>query len=164
MHETWQKALAAFIRPPAALVGIGNRLCGDDAFGPLVIDRVRHRIPWPVWDSGDTPEGDTGRIAAFEANSVLLLDAVVWGAAPGEIGFFQAHEIPRQGVSTHAASLRLFSDLLNQCTQWPVALLGVTPKQTGLAQPLSEEVEAGLEQVCRFLVETAAAGADADSG
>ena len=155
MPEAWQEDLTAFLQPSAVLVGVGNRLRGDDAFGPLLVDRLRDRTPWPVWDSGEAPEGDIGRIASFRPSRVVLLDVVAWGVRPGDIAFFRSEDIPWQGISTHGLSLRMVSDLLACRAGCPVALLGAEPLHTELGMPLSEEVGASLERIARFLVEIA---------
>ena len=164
MTEPWEKELTAFLRPRTALVGIGNRLRGDDAFGPLVVDKLAGRSPWPVWDAGEAPEGDIGRIASLKPERVLLLDAVRWGASPGAIGFFALQTIPWQGVSTHAISLRLFAELLSYRTGCTVALLGPEPRYTGMGLPLCAEVRGSVECVVDLLVREAKARTEAEAG
>ena len=127
-----------------ALVGIGNRLNGDDAFGPVLVRRLRGVPEWLLWDAGVTPEGDIGRIASLGPERVLLLDAARWGSAPGRIGLFRCCDIPFCGVSTHALPLSLFAELLADRCGRPVALLGVEPKATGVGSPISPEVEEAL--------------------
>lgn len=152
MAETWQNELAAFLRPRTVLVGVGNRLRGDDAFGPMLVERLRGRVSWPTWDSGETPENDIGRIASFEPRRTLVLDAVTWRAAPGRIGFFALEDIPLAGVSTHAISLRMFAELLSARAGCPVALLGVEPQDTGFASPISDGMARSLDRIAEYLM------------
>ena len=164
MAEVWKDSLKAFLRPGAALVGIGNRLRGDDGLGPALADRVRGRAPWAVWDVGETPENALGRLITSRPAAVLLLDAVRWGAAPGAVCFFPCEEIPWGGVSTHALSLRLFADLLSSQTGCPVALLGLEPASTGLAAPLSAAVAESLDGVAEHLAALGVREARAQAG
>ena len=148
--------LAGFLQSRTVLVGVGNRLRGDDAFGPVLVDRLREKISWPVLDAGETPESYIGRIASFRPQNVLLLDAVRHGAAPGNIGFFATDAIPFQGISTHAISLCLFAELLALRAGCSVALLGVEPGSVALGAPLSAEMAESLERVVQHLVRVAA--------
>jgi len=151
MEEAWQRALKRFMGPPAVLVGIGNRLRGDDAFGPLLIDRLNGKVPWQAVDVGETPENYIGRILSLEPERVLLLDAVHWSATPGRIGFFPSSQIPWGGISTHAASLRLFAEVLRDQGKCLVAVLGAEPGNTDLGAPLSREMERSVRAVAETL-------------
>lgn len=165
MAQAWQRMLEEFLRPRMVLVGVGNRLRGDDAFGPLLVGRLREKVPWAVLDAGETPESYVGRIASFRPQNVLLLDALRHGAAPGSIGFFPSDAIPFQGISTHAISLRLFAELLALRAGCSVALLGVEPRGTALGAPLSAEMAESLERVVQHLAKVAAGfQTESDSG
>ena len=158
MTDAWQQALEEFLRPRLILVGIGNRLRGDDAFGPILVDRLRGRISSPLFDAAETPENYIGRIASLEPERILILDAVRWGASPGCIGFFPTDAIPFGGVSTHAVSLRLFAELTASRAECPVALLGAEPKGTAMGDPLSPEVGTSIDRLAQYLVRAAEKG------
>lgn len=157
MSRAWQTALEQFVGPGAVLVGIGNRLRGDDAFGPVLADRLRERIPWPVWDVGETPENYSGPIVELGPQRVLLLDAVAWGAAPGGLRFFTMETIPFRGISTHAMSLRLFAHMLSSAVPCGVALLGAEPTDLGMGAPLSPRMEESVREVEQHLLRLAQA-------
>ena len=150
---SWHAQLADFLRPRTVVVGIGNRLCGDDAFGPALIDRLKGTVPFDLWDAGISPEGDVGRIAALNPDSVLLADALAWGAPPGEIGFFLASNLPWQGVSTHALSLQLVVEHMAVRLDGPVALIGVQPAQVQFGSPLNDGANEALNAVARCIIE-----------
>ena len=158
MIDAWQQRIGGFLRPGSVLVGIGNRLRGDDAFGPMLIDRMRecNVMPWPLFDAGETPENIAGAIASSEPESVLLLDVCCSGRAPGEVSLFPMEAIPYGGVSTHAQSLRLFAKFLSWRVSCPVALLGVEPLILNMGTPLSAAVERSLDAVAAFLERLAA--------
>ena len=155
MDNTWQDGLAGFLVGPAVLVGIGNRLRGDDAFGPTLIDRLRGRVGWPLIDAGDVPENFVGKIVASGASRALLLDSARWGGVPGEIGFFLGEEIPWGGVSTHGASLRLLCDLLRARGGCTSALLGAEPVGMALSAPLSPPMAESISAAAAFLMRLA---------
>ena len=153
MTDAWQQRIGAFLRGGSALVGIGNRLRGDDAFGPMLIDRMRECdvMPWRLFDAGETPENIAGAIASLKPEGVLLLDVCRSGRAPGEVGLFPLEASPYGGVSTHAQSLRLFAEFLSWRASCPVALLGVEPRILSMGAPLSPAVERSLDIVADFL-------------
>jgi len=158
MKNTWRKNLAEFLVAPSVLVGIGNRLRGDDAFGPAVVERLRGKIGWPLIDAGEAPENFIGKILASGASRVLLLDSARWEGEPGEIGFFCPEAIPWGGVSTHGASLRLLCDLLRARGGCESALLGVEPVCTEVCAPLSPEIAKSVAAAAAFLLRLAVAG------
>jgi len=129
MMRDWRESIEEFLCPGMVVVGIGNRLRGDDGFGPFLVDDLRGRVGWPLVDAGETPENHIGRIVSLSPERVLLLDAVAWGARPGEIGFFPSEAIPFDGVCTHSMSLRLFADMLTARADCRVGLLGIQPAE-----------------------------------
>jgi hydrogenase maturation protease len=76
----------------AVVIGIGNRLRGDDALGPIVADALRERLSVPVREhTGES----LSLIAEWSgAESVILVDAVRSGGEPGEIRRFDLIEEP----------------------------------------------------------------------
>ena len=164
MSPTWQQAVADFTRRRCALVGIGNRLRGDDAFGPMLCDRLRGRIACPVFDAGETPENMVGAVAAARPERVLLLDGVRSGNAPGDIVFFPIEAVPYGGVSTHGASLRMFAEFLTWRAGCEAALLGVEPGSLAMGAPLSDEVRRSLETAADWLERLLQARASACAG
>ena len=160
MIEAWQNALKEFLRPRSVLVGIGNALRGDDAFGVVLADRLSGKVRWPVLSVGETPENHIGPILSSEPDRVLLMDAVTCGAAPGRIAFFAPDEILCGGVSTHAASLGLFAEMLCAWGGCSAAVLGAEPCHMEMAAPLSDEVAHGVNVVAAFVEELGSASSD----
>lgn len=156
--EAWRAALASFLKPPCALVGVGNPLRGDDAFGPLLIRRLRGRVDVPLYDAGVSPENWLGRILSRAPRRVLVLDAVRGGRPPGSIEFFPAASVPFAGCSGHSLSLNPFFALLAEAGV-RAGLLGVEPARTGLASPLSPPVTRAMERIARAILGDHALGA-----
>ena len=157
MSQAWQDALKEFLKPRSVLVGIGSRLRGDGAFGPVLADRLQGKVHWPVLDVGETPENHIGPVLSFEPESVLLVDAVHFGGSPGRIGFFPPDEVAWEGVSTHAASLRLLAEILRSRGGCFVALLGAEPANTGIGAPLSPEVKHAVDVIAACVEQLASA-------
>lgn len=85
--ETGEPVPAAAGAAAALVIGIGNRLRGDDGAGPLVADRLRAAGLAAVEHSGE----GAGLIEAWQgAALVVIVDAMRSGAEPGTIRRFDA--------------------------------------------------------------------------
>ena len=106
--------LRARFRPPLAVVGVGNALRGDDAFGPAVIAALQ-REPCPalrLFDVQAVPESFLVPIATCGCAGVLFVDAADLGAEPGRVALIPAEHLAEVDVSTHAISLALVAEAI----------------------------------------------------
>ncbi|NLI97409.1 hydrogenase maturation protease [bacterium] len=137
------------------LIGVGNRLRGDDAFGPLAIDRLLESstIPsnWIFVDGGEVPENALGLVEKEKPDRILLIDACDWGGMPGEIRFFSADEIlslPIRTISTHGVPLSFWVKMTQ--VEHPsvlIELLGVQAASLEFNASLTPPVQAALEHI-----------------
>jgi hydrogenase 3 maturation protease len=151
-----------------AVLGVGNRLRGDDAVGPLVIDRLRAGRPEvPAWkseaegdgvpvlfDCGTAPENFIEPVLKAGARRVLFIDACAFGADAGEFRLFDRAEIDQLAmglVSTHTLPLTLTVELIAQRSGADVRLLGIQPARIEFGQELSAPVSRGLSRVVEFV-------------
>jgi hydrogenase 3 maturation protease len=122
-----------------AVVGVGQRLRGDDGVGPEVARALRERGAARVFDVGCVPENHLGTLLEARVDRVLFVDAADWGAAPGAACVARAEELADRCASTHAMSLTLLARLLAvhgiEC--W---LVGVQPADLRLGAALSPPV------------------------
>lgn len=88
------------------LVGIGNDLRGDDAFGPLLARRLEAQ-GLPAIDAGQAPENVTGPILRAAPEVLILADATDLGAPVGTVRLLAAEDLAEGGTSTHDASLSM---------------------------------------------------------
>ncbi len=129
---------------------LGSRYRGDDAVGPLVADRLR-AAGATVLECDDEPtrllESWTG------LDLVVIVDAVVSGAAPGtvhrvDVGY---GPLPRDiGLaSTHAFSVPDALELGRALGRAPrrVVVVGVEGAAFGMGDPLTPAVGAALDGV-----------------
>lgn len=91
------------------VVGIGNRLRGDDAAGVLVAEQLRPRVPAGV-EVVSCDEEPSRLMEAWQgAERVLLVDTVSSGEPPGTLHRFDAGEeaVPARTFrsSTHAIGI-----------------------------------------------------------
>jgi hydrogenase maturation protease len=147
---------------PVLVLGLGSRLLGDDAAGPLTIDSLAARVRDPA---GEAParsivlqDGGTiglGLLPAIEdASALIAVDAARFGAPAGTVRVFEGEALERllggRKSSAHEVTLAdlvgaaaLRGTLPAQC-----ALVAVEPActQPGLAP--SAAVAAAIPRLC----------------
>jgi hydrogenase maturation protease len=135
-----------------AVVGVGNRLRGDDAIGSLVAARLAGRVAAPVVDAETVPENYLDVLLDSAAEVVLFVDAADHGGAPGEWCLAPAAELVGSCTSTHAMSLRLLCRALAErdVACW---LIGIQPGCAVFDEPLSPAVAEGAGHVEAALFE-----------
>ena len=136
-----------------AVVGIGNVLMGDDAFGPYVIRVLQARYAFArevdVQDLG-TPGLDlTAYLTGLTA--LILVDTVKSKGAAGELRAYRRGDIlrhaPQPRLSPHDPSLKEALLMAGLAGGGPedVLLVGVVPGRIATAVGLSDEVRAAVE-------------------
>jgi len=141
-HPDWEAGFARLLEKKVFLLGVGNPLRGDDAFGPGLIGRIEYA---PKLDAGTTPENVIFKIKAANPPAVLILDAVDFGGKPGELRLMRASEAQNPNISTHSLSLSVFAEFFEPAC--PVWLLGVQPRSIEFGAPLSRELRCASEAV-----------------
>jgi hydrogenase maturation protease len=146
-----------------AVLGLGNVLMGDDAFGPHVILELLADWEFPeevsVLDLG-TPGTDLLPFIS-EAEALILVDSVRAEGAPGELRLFHRGEIlrhpPGPRLSPHDPGLKeaLLSAEFHGRGPREVLLVGAIPARVesgiGLSPKVMQAVPAAAEQVVREL-------------
>jgi len=149
------KELAKFknrLQGKVLIVGIGNLLRGDDGIGPEIINRLKNPLPrLLLFDVGETPENYLGKIVKQKPDTIVLIDAIDFGADPGTIQIIERDDIRDESLSTHNVSLNLVAKYLQEETSADVFLLGIQPKTTEFGKEISEPVRKGLEKIVRML-------------
>ena len=129
------------------VIGIGNRLKGDDAAGPELIDRITGRSRFHCLDTGVAPENYLEKIVRIKPDTILLVDAMDFGGESGACRLFSADQITGGGLSSHALSLRMTCDYLQQRISARVFVLGIQPARVNMNGPLSAAVGAAVEKL-----------------
>lgn len=152
-----------------AVIGLGNVLMGDDAFGPYVVRELQARYAFSddvdVQDLG-TPGIDlTAQLGGLSA--LILVDTVKSAGAPGELRTHRRDDILRHAppprLSPHDPSLKEALLMAEFAGGGPseVLLVGVIPESVatgvGLRAPVRAAVDGALEAVVRELERLGAA-------
>jgi len=138
--------LASLLTRDVCLVGIGSRLKGDDAAGPMLIDAIRDEVSFVCIDAGVAVENHLERIVSQCGDSVLFFDAMDFGGSPGEIRLFSPGETAGD-LSTHALSLEMAADYVSTRCGADTWLVGIQPEDIGLDHELSQPVRQALKQI-----------------
>jgi hydrogenase 3 maturation protease len=144
-------ALRTRFAPPLAVVGIGNALRGDDAFGPAVVAALEPCPALRLFDVQAVPESFLVPIASCGASAVLFVDAADLGAEPGRVALVPAEHLAEVDVSTHAISLALVAEAIQGLARGesgrhvPCALLGAQPADLTTADRLSPAIQSAVQ-------------------
>jgi hydrogenase maturation protease len=146
-----------------AVLGIGNVLIGDDAFGPYVVNHFAAAFDVHpdvhVLDVG-TPGLDlVPHLAGYD--TVIIVDTVRSNGEPGDMRFYDKADIlkhaPRPRLNPHDPGLKdtlLMLDLIGSGPQ-EVFLVGVVPSEvktgTGLSPILQGKVDGAIIAVADTL-------------
>ena len=133
------------------IIGVGNRLRGDDGFGPFVIDLLRGDVGAHLIDAGPSPENFTGVVKSIRPTLILIVDAIDFGGSPGELIALDPERLAESPPSTHSFSLALLARYLREETGARTLLIGVQPKSISLGEGMSEEVEGAARRLSRLL-------------
>ncbi|CAI1681936.1 Hydrogenase 2 maturation protease [Serratia fonticola] len=147
------------------VLGIGNLLLGDEAVGVRIVEALeqRYRLPAHV----EVLDGGTSGMELMEMmadrDHLIVVDAVLTGAAPGSVAVLYDEEIPAlftRKVSPHQLGLSDVLMALRLTDEFPrrLTLVGVVPESLepgiGLTAVVSQAIEPALAQVLLALQES----------
>ena len=137
-----------------AWVGLGNLDLGDDAVGLRFGTRLASALPAPhrVYLAGTAPERYVRELREERFDTVVFVDAVDFGAAPGSVAWFASRELAAlyPPVSTHKIPLPLLARLISEGARTKVWLLGIQPASLRPGNGLSAIVAATVDQLAQF--------------
>ncbi len=141
----------------ALVIGIGNRLRGDDALGHLAV----HNLAPPEGTIIIEHDGEpTALIESWQGfDRVILVDAVSSGSAPGTLLRFdlQSRRLPAfpTRTSTHAFGLAEAVELARALGKLPrkIVFIGVEAGRFSVGGQLSPEIQCALKGLRRMIRE-----------
>jgi hydrogenase maturation protease len=153
--QTLRTELADGLRGRVCLVGVGNPDRADDGFGVSLAEALRALGCPDVILAERFPERWMERLTRGGFQTVLFLDAVDMGAAPGSVILLKGDDIAARypQISTHKLSLGTLARLIEAEGTARVLLLGVQPESVAQAAGLSEPVRTTLENLRDLLSE-----------
>jgi len=133
------------------LLGVGNRLLGDDGIGPEVVRQVQGS-DWVAIDGGSAPENVIGLVAGEHPDLLVIVDAARMGLPPGTFRRLPLTATDRMLASTHGLPLSFLIDCLGGSAS-KIVLIGVDPEDRMLAEGLSGAARAAVERLTHLLSE-----------
>jgi len=140
--------LKAHLTGKVVILGIGNTLRQDDGIGSLLACRIKDKVPYIVYDSGPTPENYLGKIIKDKPDSIVIIDAVDFGGAPGEFREMEGEDLQTANIfSTHNASLTLAINYLKNNLKADIIALIIQPKRITFTDTLTPELDGALNKL-----------------
>ena len=134
------------------VLGVGNELKSDDGVGPFIINKlIDENIEKDnlLFINAETvPENFTGKIRKENPSHVIIVDACMMGAKPGEIKIVDKDDFANIGISTHSMSLSYFVKYLERDNDFKVIFVGIEPETMDWGENPTLNVE---KTACEFI-------------
>jgi hydrogenase 3 maturation protease len=143
--------LSAIFNGKTVIVGVGNILRGDDAFGPALVETLKNDTEAICIDAGSAPENYTGKIKKEKPDTIVIADAVHLGRSPGEWDILGKDDIARSGFTTHDLSPVMFIEYLEEETGADIYMLAVQPGNISFGEEMSGSVKKALEEIAALI-------------
>jgi hydrogenase maturation protease len=143
------------------VIGIGNALRGDDAIGPIIIEKLETmelEHPVKLIDAG--ADAFTVLEHLLSGDPVILVDCAKMGKKAGDVHIFDVTEanLAENGkmVSLHGFA---FADTYRMAKQMgnvaPCKIIGVEPKTIAFDTQISQEVEKSIPYIINLVIKEA---------
>jgi hydrogenase 3 maturation protease len=154
----FEEQLAAGLEGVVVVLGTGNPMRGDDAAGSLVAREIVCPPGAHAIDAEEVPEDYVSQVINLQPDTIVVIDSVDLGAAPGSVAFLDVDQLAQYWPSTHRMPIGLLMRFLEREAHARVIGIGIQPEHTGFSQPLSEPVRASVQQVAAILNDALARG------
>lgn len=128
---------------------------GDDALGSVLAQELSKMFPKKenvtVFDGKTVPENFTGAIRGEHPSHIILLDAVEMGKKPGYTELITKDQIANYNISTHAMPISFLITYLESTCPAELIILGIQPKNMGLINEMSIEVQNSVKIILKLL-------------
>jgi hydrogenase 3 maturation protease len=153
MENDLRQRLEPLLVGRVKVLGVGNRMRGDDAAGSSVAERVGRADAGLAVDAGEVPENHLERICRERPDTVLVIDAADFRGTPGEIRVLDPGAIPPGALSTHGLTLASVRDYLTGRGVARVRLVGIQPLSTAFGAGMCPAVGGAVDRLSSALVE-----------
>ena len=114
------------------VLGVGNKLKSDDGVGPFIINKLKDQNieneNFLFIDAETVPENFTGKIRKENPTHLIIVDACLMDAQPGDMQIVNKYEFANIGISTHSMSLSFFVKYLEKDTDFKIIFVGIEPE------------------------------------
>jgi len=141
------------------IVGVGNRLLGDESIGPHIIDKLlQMHIPSNVEVIDCGCDLLSLILHLNKPQKIIIIDAIRAGGNPGEIYRLNYCELGAGGVemqSSHQVgainALGLLKQIYPVLVDCEVVIIGIEPKAIELTTCFSKEVKENIADILRLI-------------
>ena len=130
------------------VLGVGNEMMGDDAFGPLVVKELEGKTKAKLW-SGSNPENYIGKIKK-PLEKLVILDAAYMKKEPGSVKIIEPREIRERTISTHKIPLSMVMRQLEANSTYYIV---AQPKDVEFGTEPSKEIKKAAKKASRMVLE-----------
>jgi len=143
------------------IIGVGNRLLGDEGVGLHIIDNL-FQIPMPSYVNIIDCGCDLLSLMSHlnKPRKIIIIDAIRAGGKPGEIYRFDCSELETTQAKMYSShqvrtidALRLLKQVYPALSNCEIVVIGIEPKAIELHTGLSEEVRESIADVMRLILE-----------
>ncbi len=144
------------------VLGVGNRMNGDDGVGPYVAERlaatgaerdaVESHGRLTSLDCGTVPENYTSTIRRMCPRVLVIVDAARMGLPVGDCRVIASDRVGSLGLSTHSMPLSLFMTYVAGMVG-RIILMGIQPGDMSLGSALSPQVRATADELVSLLAQ-----------
>jgi hydrogenase 3 maturation protease len=155
----WNVRMRQILHPEQrlAVLGVGQVFRHDDGVGVYIARQLAARLPQAanrlILDVGSAPENFSGLLRRFKPETVLLIDAVHLGLAPGAVQLVDCRAITDYGFATHSLLPSLLIRFLDHELHCAISLLGIQPAQIDDLVGLSGPVKLSQQLIVNELVD-----------
>jgi hydrogenase 3 maturation protease len=135
------------------VLGIGNRLKGDDAVGSVIVEKLKEKIKNEkllIIDAENKPENYIGIIEKFSPSFILIIDAIDFNSFVGDFKIFTVDQIKDTTISTHNFSLPFFKKLLGNID---IYILGIQIEKIEIGEKIRQSLSETIKKIVRIFTE-----------
>ena len=136
------------------ILGVGNRMRGDDAIGSIIGEHFATEGRIPAIDCSVAPENYLSRVLEAKPDELILVDACDFGGQPGEVRVFEEAEFERIAYGlllTHTIPLTLLAALVQKELNCRLRLVGIQPLSVAFGEEMSEPARTALPEAIALL-------------
>jgi len=133
------------------LLGVGNRVSGDDGAGPAVAERLGVDNRWHSIDCGLALENASGIVARERPDLLVIVDAARMGLPAGSIRRLPIDGTDQMLASTHGLPLAFVIERLASSVVGEIVFIGIEPRDLALGDGLSPPVAAAVDGLVETL-------------
>jgi coenzyme F420 hydrogenase subunit delta len=147
------------------VLGVGNTLCGDDGFGPAVVEYIEGHCRVP----SDTAVLDVGTgvreilfniiLSEVRPERIIIVDALECGRKPGEVFSVSIEDVPKakaHDFSVHMLpTTNMLKELRDMC-HLEVVVIAAQPRSIpdAVEGGLSPEMQKAVVEAAKYIADT----------